>query len=219
MGIPGLLERLVKLLRGTHHNPESHINFPTVNDLLAIHYYQATRGHEDSEGAGTGDGEDGDGEVGDVGNVLHSVEQELEALMDGTAQTLKALALSTYQVELLFVLYALLSGKRKAELQDRLASLGLVKTATSLFDKTDWLKPPTPLAAHERSIHGPQCECNPDAALKIQLLRLILNFCDGDFENRHNKRLLLSKEELASLQGAGSSSKPETPGLLSKVIR
>ena len=38
------------------------------------------------------------GEDGDVRNVLHSVEQELEALMDGTAQTLKALALSTYQV-------------------------------------------------------------------------------------------------------------------------
>jgi hypothetical protein len=150
-------------------------------------------------------------------------------------------------VELLFVLYALLAGKRKAEIQDRLAGLGLITTATALFDKTDWLKPPAPLAPyvsiftpsppiiiniirHERAPHGPQCECNPDAALKIQLLRLILNFCDGDFENRHNKLLLLSLEELHALYGATpGATLPATthfersavsgPGLLSKLIR
>jgi len=161
--------------------------------------------------------------------MLYNMDQELEALMDGTAQTLKALALSTYQVELLFVLYALLAGKRKAEIQDRLAALGLITTATALFDKTDWLKPPTPLAPHERAPHGPQCECNPDAALKIQLLRLILNFCDGDFENRHNKLLLLSLEELRALYAAAPEAAPPAtthfersavagPGLLSKLI-
>jgi Trpc4-associated protein len=170
----------------------------------------------------------GGGVAGDV-RMLYNMDQELEALMDGTAQTLKALALSTYQVELLFVLYALLAGKRKAEIQDRLASLGLITTATALFDKTDWLKPPTPLAPHERAPHGPQCECNPDAALKIQLLRLILNFCDGDFENRHNKLLLLSLEELHALYAATPGSQLPTtthfersavsgPGLLSKLI-
>jgi Protein of unknown function (DUF3689) len=135
---------------------------------------------------------------------------------------------------LLFVLYALLSGKRKAELQDRLASLGLVQIVTGLFEKTDWFKPPTP-APHERAPHGPQCECNPDAALKIQLLRLILNFCDGDFENRHNKRLLLSREEIAGLRRSPANSnlryseyaRPPAPttngtvpgGLLSKLIK
>eukprot|EP00026_Physarum_polycephalum_P006556 Phypoly_transcript_06604.p1 GENE.Phypoly_transcript_06604~~Phypoly_transcript_06604.p1 ORF type:complete len:536 (+),score=130.15 Phypoly_transcript_06604:135-1610(+) len=166
---------------------------------------------------------------GGAGGMLYNMDQELEALMDGTAQTLKALALSTYQVELLFVLYALLAGKRKAEIQDRLAALGLITTATSLFDKTDWLKPPAPLAPHERAPHGPQCECNPDAALKIQLLRLILNFCDGDFENRHNKLLLLSLEELHALYASTpGATLPATthfersavtgPGLLSKLI-
>lgn len=158
------------------------------------------------------------------------------------------------QVELLFVLYALLAGKRKSELQDKLATLGLIQTATLLFDKTDWLKAPPSLPHHHHHHHHGNNdngnntnntnnntnnnnqhshECHPDAALKIQLLRLILNFCDGDFENRHNKRLLLSKEELASLHltnptlGVTYGIQPSSarlcassgPGLLSKLIR
>lgn len=167
-------------------------------------------------------------------------------------------------MELLFVLYALLAGKRKAELQDKLASLGLIHTATLLFEKTDWLKPPPALPHHHHHHHGNNTannnngnnnannntntntnnnnnnnqhshECHPDAALKIQLLRLVLNFCDGDFENRGNKRLLLSKEELTSLHlthptpGITYNVSPshknsrlcatKGPGLLSKLIR
>lgn len=279
LGIPGLLERLVKLLRGTHQPDSDSLHFTDF-------YYQHHTTEEEGEGAGAGvlgaglgglgvglsgiglgvalnglgfgtglvmgetegmavDSGEGETDREEMRNVLHTMEQELEALMDGTAQTLKALALSTYQVELLFVLYALLAGKRKAELQDRLAGMGLIHTATALFDNTDWLAAPAALPPYERGFHGPQCECNPDTALKIQLLRLILNFCDGDFENRHNKKLLLSREELAALYGAaagvgtgvgtsvgaGSSASTSTststsarqptkqdPGLLSKLI-
>lgn len=44
-------------------------------------------------------------------------------------------------------------------------------------------------------IHGPNCECNPESALRIQFLRLVHNFYDRDFLNNRNKALLISNRE------------------------
>lgn len=145
------------------------------------------------------------------------IEQQIGELLDDSAQ-FKTLALSTYQVELLFVIYALLAGKRRADLQDQLAKIGLIPTLNALFDTIDWLKPPPNIPPDER-MHGPNCECNPESTLKIQFLRLVLNFCDGDFENRTNKKLLLSKDELSSLHNDLPYNSDSPPGLLVKLIQ
>ena len=44
-------------------------------------------------------------------------------------------------------------------------------------------------------IHGPGCNCDPESALKVQLLRLIHCFCDRDSCGRCLKPLLFSVEE------------------------
>jgi hypothetical protein len=204
LGVPRLLERLVKLLGGSSNSTSPNSNQFSFGELLAVHFYQSTRGvaayedhveelededegeegaeedgdegEEEEEGAEDGEEEAEDGEeeaedgeeeaedgeedgeegeedlmeiadeaeafnglgaagiagvlsgmlgamaggragavvggavgalrevVGALGGgagargMLYNMDQELEALMDGTAQTLKALALSTYQV-------------------------------------------------------------------------------------------------------------------------
>eukprot|EP01104_Vermistella_antarctica_P009510 TRINITY_DN2450_c0_g1_i1.p1 TRINITY_DN2450_c0_g1~~TRINITY_DN2450_c0_g1_i1.p1 ORF type:complete len:574 (+),score=124.23 TRINITY_DN2450_c0_g1_i1:237-1724(+) len=63
-----------------------------------------------------------------------------------------------------------------------------------MFDNIDWDRDPTSEHDYE-PIHGPGCQCNPDSAIKVQFLRVILNFCDRDGDNLRNKALLLSKRE------------------------
>jgi hypothetical protein len=160
LGIPRLLERLVKLLGGSNDPGSPSTGQLSFAELLAMHFYQSTRStpqEDDEEEEEEGEGEDGEEEemmedvaedagrapqrgamgaagiaglAGVLGNVLggmgrvggvgmiggggaggiggadeRMLDQELEALMDGTAQTLKALALSTYQVCPLFLLF------------------------------------------------------------------------------------------------------------------
>ncbi len=96
------------------------------------------------------------------------------------ALTLKALTLATHQVEVLFVLCTLLSGKRKHEMQMRLAFHNVVPILSVLFDNLEWGKLPPPLPPAHLRLHGPDCECNPENALKVQFLRLIHTFCDSN---------------------------------------
>jgi len=100
-----------------------------------------------------------------------------------TPATLEALTMAALQAEVLFVLCALLGGPCKVQVQDALAAEeDFVGGLTRMFASLDWTtRPPPPrggLPLDDR--HGPDCACNPDSALKVQLLRLVHNFCDRD---------------------------------------
>ena len=86
---------------------------------------------------------------------------------------MNALTLASHQVELLFVLCTLMSGRRKREVQDRLGRWGLCSVLLELAAAVPWGR----RAVHRRPpaerLHGPDCECNPDSAFKV-LQRLVM---------------------------------------------
>lgn len=106
-----------------------------------------------------------------------------------------AMLLSPHQVEIIFVLCTLLSGRRKIFVQDRLSQLGVDAVLVKLFDRMSWGAPP--FSGPQEHIHGPNCECNPENAVRIQVLRLIHNYYDRDFLGNANKFTLLSPDEQA----------------------
>ncbi|XP_024378941.1 uncharacterized protein [Physcomitrium patens] len=124
-----------------------------------------------------------------------------------------------HHVEVLFVLCALCGGKKREQVQNYLAELGLVGVLNDMFDKLDWMV--TKPRVNRRGIHGYGCACNPKSALKIQFLRLIHNFCDRDSCNRANKQLLLqpssSKDGSYSWNRVGEYKEPE--GLMVKILK
>ena len=114
----------------------------------------------------------------------------------------QAMLLVPHQVELLFVLCTLLSGRWKIEMQDRLADLGIVECFYDMYDRLSWGEDPlyglnNPAPEH---IHGPSCECSPESAIRVQYLRLVHNFYDRDFIDNPNKNLLLSPAEISLIQ-------------------
>ncbi|XP_024395590.1 uncharacterized protein [Physcomitrium patens] len=126
---------------------------------------------------------------------------------------------ASHHVEVLFVLCALCGGKKREQVQNSLAELGLVSVLDDMFDKLDWV--PTQPRAHSRGIHGLICACSPKSALKIQYLRLIHNFCDRDSCNRTNKQLLLVpsvSKESNSCWTDGAEIKGSN-GLIVKVLK
>merc|ERR1711991_198895 len=153
---------------------------------------------------------------------------------------LKSLMLVQYQVEILFVLCTLLSGRRKISVQDHLNRLGLPALLLKLHDRMSWDGPifdgPNPM----EHAHGPDCNCNPESALRIQFLRLVHNFYDRDLVLNHTKRSLLSEEETVvlrkidiqmrnssindrdrsdSLSSQGQYIAPENRGLMCSIMR
>ena len=105
----------------------------------------------------------------------------------------QAMLLVPHQVELMFVLCTLLSGRWKIEVQNRLATLGLVESLYDMYDRLSWgAESVVPAREH---IHGPCCECSPESAMRVQYLRLVHNFYDRDFVDNPNKGLLLSSTE------------------------
>jgi len=118
----------------------------------------------------------------------------------------------------LFVLCTLLGGRRKADVQDQLAELGLVEALDDMFLRLSWDAPPHTGPNPLERIHGPGCECNPESALRVQYLRLIHNFCDRDCDNNLHKNLMLSSEEQVMIaSGVGHTGKARK-GLLSKIV-
>ncbi len=107
----------------------------------------------------------------------------------------RALMIFPHYVEILFVLSTLLGGRRKPDVQQLLADIGIVESLTDMFPRLCWGCPssnPNPF----ESTHGPDCECNPESALRVQYLRLVHNFCDEDCTAApSHKHLMLSKEE------------------------
>lgn len=127
--------------------------------------------------------------------------------------------LLSHHVEVLFVLCALCGGKKREQVQNDLAELGLVDVLNDMFDKLDWMVS----QPHESTAgnHGHGCGCNPKSALKIQYLRLIHNFCDRDSCNRANKQLLLrprNSKDGSSIWNKNGEQK-ESEGLIVKILK
>ena len=103
-------------------------------------------------------------------------------------------------------------GRRKLDVQQKFASFGLAEVLCDMYPRLSWDAPafegPNPM----EHIHGPNCECNPESALRVQYLRLVHNFFDRDFHNNPIKGHVLSRSEkrvlkfrrVISLNGDGS---------------
>ncbi|KAJ1437421.1 hypothetical protein B484DRAFT_416580 [Ochromonadaceae sp. CCMP2298] len=130
-----------------------------------------------------------------------------------------AMLLAPHQIELIFVLCTLLSGRRKISVQRQFAQAGLDRVLLGMFDRMSWDTPP-PHRASGAHIHGPGCECDPESALRVQFLRLIHNFYDRDFLGNSNKLLMLSAEErqFVASEQEGLYLDTSTQGILSKTI-
>eukprot|EP00638_Chattonella_subsalsa_P000233 CAMPEP_0117744562 /NCGR_PEP_ID=MMETSP0947-20121206/6833_1 /TAXON_ID=44440 /ORGANISM="Chattonella subsalsa, Strain CCMP2191" /LENGTH=1052 /DNA_ID=CAMNT_0005561535 /DNA_START=129 /DNA_END=3285 /DNA_ORIENTATION=+ len=129
-----------------------------------------------------------------------------------------AVLLSPHQVEVLFVLCTLLGGRRKVDVQEKLAELGLIPALEEMFPRLSWGAPPQTGPNPLERIHGPGCECNPESALRVQYLRLIHNFCDRDCDNNPHKNLMLSADEQQALAVGKSPLESVSKGLLTKII-
>jgi hypothetical protein len=106
-----------------------------------------------------------------------------------------ALILAPHQIEIIFVICTLLAGRRKIFVQNWLLELGLGNVLSDLFDRMSWDAPPFTGPNFLEHTHGAGCECNPDNAVRVQVLRLIHNYYDRDFLGNANKFTLLSPEE------------------------
>lgn len=106
-----------------------------------------------------------------------------------------AMFLNPHHVELLFVLCTLLSGRRKINVQQKLASLGIADILLDMYGRMSWESKPFHGHNPMEHIHGPGCDCNPESALRVQYLRLVHNSYDRDFLGNNNKMLLLSAAE------------------------
>eukprot|EP01038_Epipyxis_sp_PR26KG_P014534 gene14534-19515_t len=139
-----------------------------------------------------------------------------------------AMLLSPHQIELIFVLCTLLSGRRKISIQERFADLGLAEVLNKMYNRMSWNAPPFTGTNPMEHIHGPGCECNPESAVRVQYLRLIHNFYDRDFVGNSNKLLVLSQWERIKIMNSlpledGANATEinkiiEEKGLLSKII-
>lgn len=208
--LPGFLERLLDMLRPPPR-PASPVA-PTEEDGVA------------NMETDDGDGEFATGAVGGrPGMGTETVNEPPESTW------LKEMQLCSQQVEFLFVLSTLLAGKHKVRAQDSLAKLGLINVLSEMFDAQGWGQPGANAAAADPrrpegwGIHGPGCTCDPQASLRTQLLRVVHNFVDRDSDNIRNKRLLMTKRELASVgvvDGSGSAQAGAGgDGLLTKLLR
>ena len=70
-----------------------------------------------------------------------------------------AMLLAPHQVELLFVLCTLLSGRRKIAVQDRMATLDLGGILTTMYPRMSWQSPPYTGPNPLEHIHGPGKYC------------------------------------------------------------
>lgn len=123
-----------------------------------------------------------------------------------------AMFLNPHHVELLFVLCTLLSGRRKINVQQKLASYGLADILLEMYGRMSWESKPFHGHNPMEHIHGPGCDCNPESALRVQYLRLVHNSYDRDFLGDSNKMALLSPAEREVLDRCSSPSEVSMDG-------
>ncbi len=134
-----------------------------------------------------------------------------------------AMLLNPYQIELVFVLCTLLSGRRKIAVQQRLHTASLETVLLRMFDRMSWGSPPLNPGAAPQHIHGPNCECDAESPVRVQFLRLVHNFYDRDFLGNDNKLLMLSAAERLFVQQERADMEipremNDNSGLLCKII-
>nr|CAH0105493.1 unnamed protein product [Daphnia galeata] len=98
----------------------------------------------------------------------------------------------TRRVDALYLLSLLLTGSQRGKVQEILAKLGIGPLLSALFEQFLW-KPST---TRHTTDHANQCNCSPEMILKIQLLRLVHNFCS----HSTYKHVLLSYGEMDELK-------------------
>jgi Trpc4-associated protein len=115
----------------------------------------------------------------------------------------QAMIIAPHQIEVIFVLCTLLSGRRKIFTQNTLLDLGLPHVLTRMFHRMSWDTTGTLGANPFEHQHGPHCECNPESALRVQYLRLVHNFYERDFaDSLVIKRTMLSEHERRLVEDA-----------------
>lgn len=111
------------------------------------------------------------------------------------------------QPDMFFILFTLLSGCRKLDVQKRCADAGIVDVITRFIESTSWDTHP-PLADDDQHVS------NLEISVKVQLLRLLINFCD---RRSSYKRLLMTPEEIQQAIDGRFEIIPR-PGLVSKIM-
>jgi hypothetical protein len=152
-----------------------------------------------------------------------------------------SMLLLSYQIELIFVLCTLLSGRRKIAVQKKLAKEGLGSVLTDMFRRMSFSLSTTPSSARgaaAASASGERTavvldETSHVTAIRIQYLRLIHCFYDRDFLGNENKLTILSSSERnfllqssipQELEGKSNNNSSDTKaesekqGLLMKII-
>lgn len=124
--------------------------------------------------------------------------------------SLKISAEMTFRAEAVYILGLLLVGKRRKEVQRALASLRLIPQLSDLFDHFVWKYNSNRGQDRGRLPgHNVNCECSPEVALKIQVLRLVHSFC----EHAEYKHVMLSWSEYSELKRNESARSVESPSL------
>lgn len=126
----------------------------------------------------------------------------------------QAMILAPHQVEILFVFCTLLSGRRKVQVQDDFAAAGLPRVLSDMCIRMAWDAPPFEGINPMEHIHGPDCECNPESALRIQFLRLVHNYYDRDFVNNPLKLEFFSHSDVRMLENVIASKTWAGPELI-----
>jgi len=181
LSVPGLLARLVDHATRLPYNPR----FPSTPSEID-HWMKFIDDHISDEIA--------------MGEPMLNESYPGGPLADPCASLVDDL---TDRVEVLYVLGLLLVGKQRKQVQKALAELELIPKLSLLYDNFIWRSN----SGRQRSRlpgHTTACECSPEVALKIQLLRLIHSFCDhSDY-----KHLLLSRCEWDELNRIPASMAP-----------
>ncbi|KAF6024045.1 TRPC4AP [Bugula neritina] len=102
-----------------------------------------------------------------------------------------------YKVEAVHVLGLLLLGKHRRRTQKMVSEMKLIPGLSAVFENFVWKVRGNRTGAHDRLAgHNPSCQCSPEVAIKIQVMRVIHSFCD----HSEYKHLMLTRSELAEVQ-------------------
>jgi hypothetical protein len=110
----------------------------------------------------------------------------------------KLLDLASNQMDVMIILCSVLGGNRSADAQAMLTRSGLASALSDMCARLKWDRDPPPVP-----IHGDECGCSTDAALKVHFLRLVSCFGEGDASAC--KRIFFSEHELDLVDSKDSS--------------
>ncbi|KAH8009131.1 hypothetical protein HPB51_010921 [Rhipicephalus microplus] len=194
LNVPGILKRLVMIACAKPYTPR----FPAIAGEMN-HWMQWIENQVSTSGTGP------------VMDFIGGISQwNRESGWFQHEAALKISAEMTFRAEAVYILGLLLVGKRKKEVQRALASLRLIPQLSDLFDHFVWKH--NTMRGQDRGRlpgHNVNCECSPEVALKIQVLRLVHIFCD----HAEYKHVMLSWSEYSELKRNEQTRSVESPSL------